>query len=108
MSTGDPPTPHWSDYGLPSISLKTFSSLLGMAITLKLPKFNTRDPQLLFVMVKNDFKWARPQITDEHTKWSYMVRALDDDIANRVREILMKPPTSDPLHMPQRTPPGLL
>ena len=45
---------------------------------------------------ENDFDWARPKITDERTKCSYMVKALDNATANRVRDILMKPLTSEP------------
>lgn len=62
----------------------------------KLPTFWPEDPELFFVRVEAEFDKARPKITSEQTKFSYLVGTLDKDHATLVRNQLVTPDPNTP------------
>jgi hypothetical protein len=63
------------------------------AVTAKLPSFWKSKPNTWFAQVEAQFHLRN--VTDDTTKYSYLVTALDDDIATRVSDLLENPPARD-------------
>ena len=63
-------------------------------LSLKLPPFWPSDPQLWFAQVESQF--TTRGISEEHTKFSYVVSSLAHDYAHEVRDILLSPPRDQP------------
>ena len=63
----------------------------------QIPVYNRSDPQLWFLMCESTFALATPKpITESVTKYNYIVSHLPPDIASLVRDLLMKPDSTDP------------
>ena len=60
------------------------------AVALKLPTFWVHNPQLWFCSVEAQF--AVRNITQDDTKYHYVVASLTDDMANAVASFLTNPP----------------
>ena len=58
----------------------------------KIPSFYSRNPDLWFAMAESKFATAVPQITNDLTKFNYLVQALDEDTALMVKDLIMKRP----------------
>ena len=57
----------------------------------KLPSFYTRSPALWFARAESEFRTCHPAITQERTKFDWVVKALDEDTALRVVDLLEHP-----------------
>lgn len=63
------------------------------AVSLKLPDFWTRSPEVWFAKVEAQFNTK--QITSDQTKYDYVISALDVSVAEEVQNILLNPPAED-------------
>ena len=63
-------------------------------INIKLPPFWASDPQIWFAQVEAQF--ATRRITSQSTKFSHVVAALQPEIAQEVRDLLLGPPADAP------------
>lgn len=63
-------------------------------IALKIPPFYPSDPEMWFNMVERSFEASG--VTLEATKFSHILGALDPIHAKEIRDIVFKPPTTDP------------
>lgn len=63
------------------------------AVSLKLPQFWTRQPEVWFTQAEAQF--AIRNITADTTKYHYVVAALDQDTATRILDLLQTPPAQD-------------
>ena len=68
------------------------TSVMVAAIAPKIPDFYPADPDLWFTRAEAEFDTATPRITNDNTKFSYLVKALDQETAKRVRDLLTNPP----------------
>nr|XP_054764694.1 uncharacterized protein LOC129271345 [Lytechinus pictus] len=64
------------------------------AVSLKIPPFWPHDPAVWFAQVEAHF--LTRGISVDETKYAHVVSALQPEIAQEVRDILMDPPTSNP------------
>ena len=55
------------------------------ATAVKLPAFWSGNPQVWFKQVESVFSTRNPQITLQQTKFNYVIQALDNLTADRVR-----------------------
>ena len=62
------------------------------AVTPKIPRFYSRNPDLWFAMAESKFATAVPQITNDLTEFHYLVQALEEDTALKVKDLIVKPP----------------
>ena len=69
---------------------------LVAAATPKLPTFYTRSPALWFARAESEFRTCHQAITQERTKFSWVVKALDEDTALRVADLLEHPSKATP------------
>lgn len=63
-------------------------------VAVKLPPFWVDSPEVWFAQVEAQFSLAR--ITQDRTRYDYVVAHLDARYANEVRDILTNPPTANP------------
>lgn len=61
------------------------------AVTPKLPAFWAERPNLWFIQVEANFAVSR--VTEELTKYNYVVAALPPEIAVLVEDVLSQPPS---------------
>ena len=69
---------------------------LVAAATPKLPTFNTKSPALWFARAESEFRTCNPVITQERTKFDWVVKALDEDTALRVADLMENPSEASP------------
>ena len=62
------------------------------ALTPRIPAFCSWNPDLWFAMAESRFTIAVPKITSGLTKFHYLVQALDEDTALRVKDLIVNPP----------------
>jgi len=60
------------------------------AVSIKLPQFWPETPEFWFIQTEAQF--ALRGIKDENTKYSYVVSAIDQDVAKRVMDFIKTPP----------------
>lgn len=63
------------------------------AVALKLPTFWTKNPDVWFLQVEAQFGLRK--ITDDDTKYHYVVAALDQNTAASILHVLNNPPTTE-------------
>ena len=63
------------------------------AVSLKLPEFWTDDPEVWFARIESQF--STHGITQDGTKFDYVVSAIDNSTASEVKDILLHPPTEN-------------
>eukprot|EP00745_Piridium_sociabile_P020648 TRINITY_DN31880_c1_g1_i1.p1 TRINITY_DN31880_c1_g1~~TRINITY_DN31880_c1_g1_i1.p1 ORF type:complete len:285 (+),score=53.29 TRINITY_DN31880_c1_g1_i1:183-1037(+) len=63
------------------------------AVSIKLPEFWTKSPEVWFARVEAQF--GTKGINQDQTKYDYVVSALDINTAEEVQSILINPPTDD-------------
>ena len=61
----------------------------------KLPLFWSGNPEIWFKQVESFFSTRKPQITNQQTKFDYVIQALDNSTADRVQAIILSP-TDEP------------
>lgn len=66
---------------------------MANAVAIKLPTFWTNQPAVWFIQTEAQF--ATRNITDDTTKYHYVVAALDQSTAARLLDILAQPPSTD-------------
>jgi hypothetical protein len=64
-----------------------------LAVAVKLPTFWTTNPRAWFVQA--DAQFAIRGVTEDQTKYYYVVAALDQDTATRCAAVLERPPASE-------------
>lgn len=63
-------------------------------VALRLPPFYPNDPAMWFCQVENLFVTRR--ITSQQTKYAYIISSLQPEVAQEIRDLLLKPPAQNP------------
>ncbi|GFR77318.1 transposon Ty3-G Gag-Pol polyprotein [Elysia marginata] len=66
------------------------------AVSVKLPEFWVTSPEIWFARIEAQF--SIKDITQDTTKYDYLVSALDFKTAEEVRDVLVNPPQKDKYH----------
>ena len=67
------------------------------AVSLKLPSFWSQQPRIWFAQAEGQF--AIRKVTDEQTKFNYLVAALDQESATRALDVIEEAPVTNPYKM---------
>ena len=62
------------------------------ATAVKLPLFWSSNPEVWFKQVESIFSTRKPAITNQQTKFDYVIQALDNSTADRVQAVILSPP----------------
>ena len=62
------------------------------ATAVKLPPFWSGNPEVWFKQAESVFSTRKPQITNQQTKFDYVIQALDNSTADRVQAVILSPP----------------
>ena len=65
------------------------------AVSLKLPAFWINKPEIWFKQIEAQFNTCVPAITNDRTKFDYVVSTLDSTTAGEVEAIILNPPNTD-------------
>ena len=76
-----------------STSASTAGSAEISNVSLRLPPFYSNDPAMWFCQVENLFITRR--ITSQQTKYAYIIASLQPEVAQEIRDLLLRPPTGD-------------
>ena len=79
----------------PNMATDDKVQLLMAAVTPKIPTFYAKNPALWFATTEAEFEICNPKVTSDTTKFSYLVRALDEDTAQRCSDLIVNPPKED-------------
>lgn len=60
----------------------------------KIPPFDATDPEVWFAIVESYFHVA--SITNERTRFNYVVAAMDPRVVQEVRDLIINPPETEP------------
>lgn len=77
----------------PSTTAEVPTGVIINRVAVKPPPFWQQNPVLWFAQLESQFVLA--QITADETKYSYVVAALNEDMAAEVQDILASPPSTD-------------
>ena len=78
----------------PTVKSAYFTNMAeAQAVSVKLPTFWTQQPEVWFLQVEAQFGIRK--ITDDITKFYYIVLALDQATSNRVLDVLVSPPSTN-------------
>ncbi|KAM7306767.1 hypothetical protein ISCGN_010433 [Ixodes scapularis] len=87
------PTGTAADGGTPAAVISNAASLGACRAAVKLPPFSADSPEVWFAQVKAKFSLAR--ITEDRTRYDYVVAHLDSRYANEIRDIFDNPPAAN-------------
>ncbi|KAG0414661.1 hypothetical protein HPB47_008180, partial [Ixodes persulcatus] len=79
--------------GTPAAVISDAASLGVCRVAVKLPPFRADSPEVWFAQVEAQFSLAR--ITQDRTRYDYVVAHLDSRYANEIRDILDNPPAAN-------------
>jgi hypothetical protein len=71
------------------------------AVAVKIPPFSPSDPDLWIAQVEAQFK--AKNITSQGTKFAHVVAALSLEAATEVRDLILTPPSTNPLDVLKAT-----